>query len=59
MKVFQTALGLAVSLAFLPAVHADEVKSGVPVGGRISSYSTTKVCGVKDGVKVGQSLCYT
>jgi hypothetical protein len=52
----QAALLLAVAVA--PAV-AEEVKSGVEVGGSITTYSTTKCGGIDDGVKEGASLCYT
>lgn len=38
---------------------AGEVKSGIPVGGVIGAYSTTKCAGIEDGVKPGASLCYT
>ncbi len=41
------------------SAQAGEVPSGVAVGGRIGSYSTVKCAGADDGVKVGQSLCYT
>jgi hypothetical protein len=39
--------------------HAGEVQSGIPVGGSIGTYSTTKCGGAEDGVAVGANLCYT
>jgi len=39
--------------------HAGEVQSGIPVGGSIGAYSTTKCGGAEDGVAVGANLCYT
>jgi len=36
-----------------------EVKSGVEVGKTVGTYSTTKCGGIEDGVKEGESLCYT
>ena len=47
---------LSISLSY---VQAGEIKSGVQVGGRVGTYSTTKCAGAEDGVKVGASLCYT
>ncbi len=47
------ALGLAV------CARGAELESGVPVGGKIGTYSTTKCGGADDGVRVGISLCYT
>lgn len=54
-------MGLTVAAAMLAttATFAADVESGVPVGGSIGTYSTTKCAGVEDGVKVGASLCYT
>jgi len=40
-------------------VYGDEVKSGIEVGKSVGTYSTTKCGGIDDGVKEGQSLCYT
>lgn len=37
----------------------DAVESGIPVGEKVGAYSTTKIAGCEDGVKTGQSLCYT
>lgn len=46
-------------LASAIAVQAAELKSGPQVGDSIGSYTTTKCNAVEDGVKEGQSLCYT
>jgi hypothetical protein len=48
----------AVMAAATPLIAAD-VESGIPVGGSIGTYSTTKCGGIEDGVAVGCSLCYT
>ncbi len=41
------------------AAQAADLESGVQVGGKVTSYLTTKCGGADDGVAVGQSLCYT
>ena len=40
-------------------IYGAEVKSGIEVGKSVGTYSTTKCGGIDDGVKEGQSLCYT
>ena len=53
-------LGVAVMLAAgAGAVCATELKSGIPVGGRMPRYMAVKCGGGNDGVKLGKSLCYT
>ena len=52
-------LACAAMVAIASPLFAAEIESGVPVGGKIGSYSTTKCGGIEDGVKVGSSLCYT
>ena len=56
-----TYVGAAIfAVAGIAAVaQAADVKSGILVGGSVGTYSTTKVCGASDGVRDGQSLCYT
>jgi hypothetical protein len=58
---FLLAAGLvgALFMANTATLCAGELKSGVEVGGSIASYQTTKCGGIDDGVKTGQSLCYT
>ena len=58
---FMQRMGAAVAALTLMSagLQAAEVESGVPVGGRIGTYSTTKCGGIVDGVAVGKSLCYT
>jgi hypothetical protein len=46
-------------LAGATALHAAELKSGIPVGGKMGKYEATKCGGGEDGVEVGDSLCYT
>jgi len=41
------------------AARAAELKSGIPVDGRVSAYKATKFGGGDDGVESGKSLCYT
>jgi len=52
------ALAMAAALCAANTLAGD-VQSGVPVGGSIGTYSTTKCGGAEDGVKEGASLCYT
>jgi hypothetical protein len=53
-------VGVAVMvLAAASAVGAEELKSGIPVDGRMPKYKSTKCGGGDDGVDLGQSLCYT
>ena len=52
------AVGLA-GFVSTAALSAGELKSGVEVGGAITAYETTKGGGIDDGVKAGQTLCYT
>ena len=53
------AAALVAALCVSP-VHADDVTSGIEVGGKVKSYQSTKCGGgTDDGVEVGQSLCYT
>lgn len=59
MTALRNVAAVAMMLTVAAQINAAELKSGIPVGGRIGSYSTTKVCGVADGVKDGKSLCYT
>ena len=40
-------------------LSAGELKSGIPVGGRMPKYKATKLGGGYDGVELGKSLCYT
>ncbi len=54
-----SATALAVVLVACAQVPANEVASGVGVGGAIANYTGVKLGGVDDGVAVGQSLCYT
>ena len=53
-------MGAMVMMAIAAAsVYAAEVKSGIEVGKSVGTYSSTKCGGIDDGVKEGQSLCYT
>jgi len=49
----------ALLLAAASYLSAEELQSGIEVGGAIGTYGTTKVAGCADGVEVGDSLCYT
>jgi hypothetical protein len=53
------AMAVAVLAVCQPAANAEEFSSGIPVGGRIGAYTSTKCGGIEDGVDVGKSLCYT
>ncbi|MGF1582617.1 MAG: hypothetical protein ACFCD0_25110 [Gemmataceae bacterium] len=63
MKAVRTIGGVALLLAIAPTIQAEQIKSGVPVGKGVSSYSTTKIAGcagaTDDRVKIGANLCYT
>ncbi len=47
------------TLLAITVVNAGDIESGIEAGGRIGPYATTKCAGIEDGVKVGQTLCYT
>ena len=59
MSYWKFAGAAVIAAALGSALQAEEVKSGIQEGGRVGTYSTTKCAGAEDGVKVGQSLCYT
>ena len=59
MKTLRFAAGLALILATVSTLSAEEVKSGIEVDGKIGPYRTVKVTGCEDGVEAGDSLCYT
>jgi hypothetical protein len=61
MRVFGAigATALALVVVAWAQVPADEVTSGVKVGGSVGSYSGTKAGGIEDGVGVGKAICYT
>jgi hypothetical protein len=50
---------ISAALLSAAALRGEELQSGVEVGGGVGSYSTTKVTGCEDGVKDGETLCYT
>lgn len=52
-------VGAAVLLAGASAMFAADLKSGIPVGGRMPKYEATKLGGGDDGIAVGKPLCYT
>ena len=56
----RVALGVAaVVLLSTAALHAAELKSGLQVGAKVPAFQVVKQSGApKDGVKVGQQLCY-
>lgn len=53
------AVGAAVVILAASAASAVELKSGIPVDGRVPKYKATKCGGGDDGVELGKSLCYT
>ena len=59
MRTLVGACSALVVFASATAAFAADLESGIEVGGKIKTYSTTKVCGVEDGVEDGKSLCYT
>jgi hypothetical protein len=54
---------LAAAVAFVGAaatvISAADLSSGIPVGDRVGTYSSTKCAGIDDGIAVGKSLCFT
>ena len=58
MRVTRVMGAALLVVASASAVHA-ELKSGVPVGGKITPYKGTKCGGADDGVELGKPLCYT
>ncbi|GIW92759.1 MAG: hypothetical protein KatS3mg110_0800 [Pirellulaceae bacterium] len=59
MRSVLVASAALAAMVLADVVSAGEVKSGIPVGGSVGAYSTTKCGGAEDGVPVGASLCYT
>ncbi len=59
MRSVLVASAALVGLLLADRAGAGEIQSGIPVGGAIGAYSTTKCAGAEDGVAVGTSLCYT
>ena len=59
MKVTRIAGVSLLVLAAVSTVPAGELKSGIPVDGRMAKYKATKCGGGDDGVDLGKSLCYT
>jgi len=59
MRVTGVVGAVALVLVGLGALRAAELKSGIPVGGKITAYKGTKCGGGDDGVELGKSLCYT
>ncbi len=59
MRVTGVVGAVMLVLASASAVRAGELKSGIPVGGKMQKYKATKRGGGNDGVELGKSLCYT
>jgi len=59
MRVAGVVGAVVLVLAAASAVPGGELKSGIPVGGRMQKYKATKCGGGDDGVELGKSLCYT
>ena len=59
MKIRHVLAAALVGVLWVPASWAGDLKSGIAVGGKISSYKATKCGGIDDGVKTGKTLCYT
>lgn len=53
------AAGFVLCVAASGCLDAAEATSGIPVGERVGTYSSTKCGGIDDGIAVGKSLCYT
>jgi len=59
MKSWMMAAATLLAVGLISSASAEELTSGVEVGGRITSYKGTKTAGIEDGVDAGKSLCYT
>ena len=59
MKSRTIAAATVLAIGLISTASAEELTSGVEVGGKITSYKCTKTAGIDDGVAVGKSLCYT
>jgi hypothetical protein len=55
----QLAAAVAIVGAVATVVSAGELTSGIAVGEKVSTYSSTKCGGIDDGIDVGKSLCFT
>ena len=56
---YQLAVAAALVGAAATAISAAELSSGIPVGEKVGTYSSTKCAGIDDGIAVGKSLCFT
>jgi hypothetical protein len=56
---YQLAAAVAIVGAAATVISAGDLTSGLPVGKKVSTYSSTKCGGIDDGIEVGKSLCFT
>lgn len=59
MKSRYAFAAVLVAALCVSTAQADELKSGIEVGGKVVSYKSTKCGGADDGVENGKTLCYT
>jgi hypothetical protein len=59
MRITRVVGVVVMVLAAASAVGARELKSGIPVDGRMPKYKAIKCGGGDDGVELGKPLCYT
>lgn len=55
----QLAAAMAIVSAATTVIAAGELTSGIAVGEKVTTYSSTKCGGIDDGIAVGKSLCFT
>lgn len=59
MRVARIVVSAALVLATAGTSYAAQLKSGIPVDGKVPKYKATKLGGGDDGVELGKPLCYT
>ena len=55
----QLAAAVAIVGAAATVISAGELTSGIAVGEKVGTYTSTKCGGIDDGIAAGKSLCFT
>ena len=56
---YQLAAAMAIVGVAATVISAGELTSGIAVGEKVTTYSSTKCGGIDDGIAAGKSLCFT
>ncbi len=56
---YQLAAAAAIVGVAATVISAGELTSGIAVGEKVSTYTSTKCGGIDDGIAAGKSLCFT